>query len=304
MFSDGAIVAGDVGIGTDVPQEKLHIVGNELVTGDVDVGGTVIAEAFSGDGNGGPDITITPDGNVGIGTTDPTFNLHIRKTATLGLQNENAVVGSEMASITAGDANVANKAKIVFINGGDYGESSEIAFYTSEEYTGNLHKAITISESKRLTCFGEAFFEEGINLQGNVFLNGYWIKKHNFGSGGIYLGSGNNVGIGTDDPDATLDVAGDIICGAIEVMDLGEWKDYVFNEDYNLRSLKETEEFIKQNHHLPDIPSEAEVLENGYNMGEMDAMLLQKIEELTLYIIEQSKEIIWMKNQLKDINND
>jgi hypothetical protein len=114
----------------------------------------------------------------------------------------------------------------------------------------------------------------------------------------IFNSTDANVGIGTSSPDATLDVDGDIICGAIEVMDLGEWKDYVFNEDYNLRSLQEIENFINENHHLPDIPSEVEVLENGYNMGEMDAMLLQKIEELTLYIIEQSKEINNLKAKL------
>lgn len=59
------------------------------------------------------------------------------------------------------------------------------------------------------------------------------------------------------------------------------------------------ENFIKEHGHLPDIPSEQEVLENGYNVGEMDALLLQKIEELTLYVIELEKELLNIKKQNK-----
>ncbi|MCV9387482.1 hypothetical protein [Reichenbachiella ulvae] len=70
------------------------------------------------------------------------------------------------------------------------------------------------------------------------------------------------------------------------------WSDFVFFDNYNLRSLDETEQFIQENQHLPDIPSEAEVTANGINLGEMDAKLLQKIEELTLHMIEMNKQNI------------
>ncbi|RLD55555.1 MAG: hypothetical protein DRJ05_12750, partial [Bacteroidetes bacterium] len=251
-------------------------------------------------------------------------NLHIKKSATLGLQNENTVVGGEIASITAGDANYANKAKIVFKNGGDWGESSEIAFYTSEEYTGNLHKAITISESKTLRCHGGATFEGVVSFSNNIFLNGNWIKNvGGASSGGIFLGNQNKVGIGTDTPGAALDVNGGIKAnsievgsmavevmemaslkvtglieaGEIEVKNMKEWEDKVFEDSYDLATLSEVEVFIKENGHLPEIPSEAEVLDKGYKMGEMDAMLLKKIEELTLYVIKQQKEIDKLKNK-------
>jgi len=75
--------------------------------------------------------------------------------------------------------------------------------------------------------------------------------------------------------------------------------DFVFNEDYELKEIHEVELFIKDNKHLPDFPSGKEVKENGINLGEMDAKLLQKIEELTLYIIEQNKEIDKLKETLK-----
>ncbi|PXX94333.1 hypothetical protein DF185_23000, partial [Marinifilum breve] len=67
--------------------------------------------------------------------------------------------------------------------------------------------------------------------------------------------------------------------------------------------LKEVESFIEENKHLPDIPSEKEVLENGIAVGEMNAKLLQKIEELTLYVIEQNKEIKALRNEVNDLKS-
>lgn len=69
-----------------------------------------------------------------------------------------------------------------------------------------------------------------------------------------------------------------------------DWSDFVFEKDYYLRSLNEVEDFINKNGHLPDIPSAAEVEQNGVNIGEMDSKLLQKIEELTLYILQLKNE--------------
>ena len=68
------------------------------------------------------------------------------------------------------------------------------------------------------------------------------------------------------------------------------WSDYVFAKDYNLNSLAEVENYINKHHHLPDVPSEQEVKTNGIDLAEMDAVLLRKIEELTLYVIELKKE--------------
>jgi hypothetical protein len=119
----------------------------------------------------------------------------------------------------------------------------------------------------------------------------------------VYFKANGNVGIGTSNPSEKLEVAGNIRvnakieAGEIEVKNMKQWEDEVFEDSYNLASLSEVEGFIKENGHLPEIPSEAEVLENGYNMGEMDAMLLKKIEELTLYVIELEKEIEELKGK-------
>lgn len=75
------------------------------------------------------------------------------------------------------------------------------------------------------------------------------------------------------------------------VVTLDNWADNVFDEKYELRSLAEIEKFVKQQKHLPEIPSEAEVLENGVELGEINMLLLKKVEELTLYIIDMQKQI-------------
>ena len=89
-----------------------------------------------------------------------------------------------------------------------------------------------------------------------------------------------NVGIGTIET-GTHKLAVDGTIGAREIkVEATGWSDFVFNKNYELKNLEEVENFIEENNHLPDIPSEKEVLENGIQLGEMDAKLLQKIEEL------------------------
>jgi hypothetical protein len=79
---------------------------------------------------------------------------------------------------------------------------------------------------------------------------------------------------------------------------LDGWSDFVFADDYSLMPLEEVEKHIQQNRHLPDIPSEEEVLENGLNLGDMQARLLQKVEELTLYMIQLKKENEVLKKRI------
>lgn len=79
------------------------------------------------------------------------------------------------------------------------------------------------------------------------------------------------------------------------------WADYVFKKDYKLRSLEEVEEHISEKGHLPNIPSAKEVEKDGINLGEMDAKLLEKIEELTLYSIEQNKQLKSQSEEIKEL---
>jgi len=85
----------------------------------------------------------------------------------------------------------------------------------------------------------------------------------------------------------------------VAVYGSGSWADYVFADDYKLRPLSEVEKFIKAEKHLPEVPSADEVAEQGIDMAEMDATLLKKVEELTLYIIEQNKRIEKLEKELE-----
>ena len=123
--------------------------------------------------------------------------------------------------------------------------------------------------------------EHSIESSGNLRITG---------SGGHYISAGN-VGIGTTNPTYLLSVKGTIGCGEVIVENVTGWADFVFEDDYNLMPLQELDSFIQKNKHLPEIPTTEEVKENGISVGEMNAKLLQKIEELTLYIIEQDKKI-------------
>ncbi len=107
-----------------------------------------------------------------------------------------------------------------------------------------------------------------------------------------------SVGIGTATPTHRLEVNGTIRSKEVKVEATG-WPDYVFESDYNLRSLEETEAYIKANKHLPEIPSAKEMEANGVQLGEMNMLLLKKIEELTLHMIKMNKENMELRKQLK-----
>jgi len=85
----------------------------------------------------------------------------------------------------------------------------------------------------------------------------------------------------------------------VDIASANNWADYVFKKEYKLKPLEEVEKHIEEKGHLPNIPSADEIVNNGINLGEMDAKLLEKIEELTLYSIEQNKKIKQLQEENK-----
>lgn len=111
-----------------------------------------------------------------------------------------------------------------------------------------------------------------------------------WGTERLTIVSGGNVGIGTANPGTyKLAVNGGIHSQSVQI-DMNGWSDYVFKPTYRLQSLSYLKAFISHNHHLPDVPSEEEVIKKGVDLGEMNKLLLKKVEELTLYLIEKDKQ--------------
>jgi len=120
---------------------------------------------------------------------------------------------------------------------------------------------------------------------------------------GITLKNDGYIGIGTTNPDEKLTVNGVIHAREVKVDLNVPLADFVFKPDYKLMSLPQVEQFVKANNHLPQMPSAEEVAKNGLSMGEMQNKLLQKVEELTLYVIEQQKTISIQQSQIRKLNN-
>ncbi|PZX59322.1 hypothetical protein LV84_01353 [Algoriphagus ratkowskyi] len=118
------------------------------------------------------------------------------------------------------------------------------------------------------------------------------------------------VGIGTEATEYQLAVAGSVVAESIDVKLQTAWPDYVFKEGYQRLDLKELDQFIQENGTLPEVPSAETVALDGINLGQMDAILLKKVEEITLYLIEHQKklELLEKENQelrqkLKNLQN-
>lgn len=154
---------------------------------------------------------------------------------------------------------------------------------------------------KRLGLNQNLTFSLGSTIPVNSPYNASNNFKFRFASGAslnsMLIYSTGKITMGTekyDDSDYRLFVKDGIKTEKVkvEVASANGWADYVFEEDYNLLSLEEVENYIKENGHLPNIPSAEKVVEDGgFELKEMNVKLLEKIEELTLYIIDQNKRI-------------
>jgi len=205
--------------------------------------------------------------------------------------------GSTPVRFIAGwhDATWANSDKkiIIWLKGGGttYFYHSNYAV-TPVVYDGQQH-ALPYQEpagsSPNITYTSYSYktaLDSYVNSAGSSNSHTAWFN----GDGTSYFNG--SLGIGTIDTKGyKLAVNGDAIFTKIKVKPYGNWPDYVFHASYDLRPLSEVEQYIQQNHHLPEVPSAEEVKKDGLDVGDNQATLLKKIEELTLYVIEQNKKL-------------
>lgn len=254
--------AGNVGIGTGLPTEKLEVYGNIEVSGEIKPNGNagVNGDVLTSLGNGsmnwlpnagwptsGNDIKNGNTGNVGIGGF-PSSGIK------LDVEGNGEFNGSVISDIE---------------------DKGVLALYTSSGI-GLRH----------LTMDGQRIQSAGGN---NVF-------PYNPTPKNIYINPlGGNVGIGIESLTHRLEVNGTIRSKEV-IVEAVNWPDYVFSKEYELPSLASIEKFINEHKHLPNIPSAIDVETNGQFLGETQRKMMEKIEELTLYILQLNKEVELLKN--------
>jgi hypothetical protein len=151
----------------------------------------------------------------------------------------------------------------------------------------------------KVTSGSQNMLIDGNEIDGNdgIYLN------HNNNKNVILATGGGRVGIGTDNPHSTYKLSVNGKIRAKEIVVESGWADFVFDDDYALMPLEEVETYIHTHKHLPDIPSARDVEENGVSVGEMESKLLQKVEELTLYLIELKKENAALSQRVTQLEN-
>lgn len=176
---------------------------------------------------------------------------------------------------------------------------SELEVKSNSGTNSEIHINTTSDNGVSILRFQDA------NLSTWGFLSNYpgvgEFSLHNYqnNTNSFVIDQNGNFGIGTTAADAKLTVNGDIHAEEVKVDLSVPGPDYVFKDDYDLRTLKETKDYIQEHGHLPNIPSAKEMEENGVKLGVMNMKLLEKIEELTLYIIGLKKETTIQITELK-----
>jgi hypothetical protein len=271
-------------------------------------------------------LNLNPNGGyVGIGTTSPKSQLHIGATTadliSIGTTDYGGGTGEALAGMKAGQLSGGLGGNLEFQtlhwSSAPYALTTKMIILGNN---GNVGIGTTSPNNKLDVQFGNASVYNngsatslivGGGATGKTFLaigtsadaSGYTSLQSVSASGSVYgslilNGTAGKVGIGTTNPDQLLSVKGTIHSQEVKV-DMLNWSDYVFKPEYKLPSLASVKAYVDLNHHLPEIPSEQEIVKNGLDLGEMNKLLMKKVEELTLYVIEQQKESTFQRKIIK-----
>ncbi|MFT6998617.1 MAG: hypothetical protein ACJAQ4_002379 [Cryomorphaceae bacterium] len=341
--------AGNVGVGTTMPQEKLHVSSGSILAsgsstskagielqpqlGNSNSGGrvyfreddndffgfsvgfnggnsdrsflnwrpnTFIIAAHSNDSIGVPAITITRGPvDIGIGTSFPTSKLDVEG----DVRVRDLPVNNSLQNLVVADAdgNLFSRDASTLTSGGSslWSQNGADVYYN----TGNVGIGTT-NPNNRLSVFGPGDILSLVTTSTASGAKPFIVRSGNGSIEGMIVRCNGRVGMGTTNPAAKLHVIGDAyidgkVWGREVEVTLASFPDYVFKADYDLMSLTEVDAFIQENGHLPNMPTEAEVVENGLNLGEMNVKLVEKVEELTHHLIEKEKQYEALQSRLE-----
>lgn len=308
--------AGHVGIGTTNPSAKLDIIGGNWnlpggSAGDVRVGNSVYnlrigVETIGGgagtvrmysDGgslmlgtNDATHLTMTTVGNVGIGTEAPVSKLRVvgpvSSTAHI-ISGATTYVGtSDVRAIEGISTPASGYGYGGYFLGGYMGAYAQASSGNYSGFTYAVYGNATGTAGTRVGIYGTA--SGGATNWAGYFNGGnvYVANELRIGSGALTGATGYKVAID-----------GKVIAEELRVQLSGAWPDYVFEESYALPSISTLSQYIKEHKHLPGVPSAKAVAEDGILVGEMQRVLLEKIEELTLHIVDLNARIEQLEKQ-------
>jgi len=321
---------GRMGIGTAIPSAELTVNGSNpviqiqhnntskgflLVNGDnlkigtnsTNLNGNLVLQTKLLDR-----MLIDENGNVGIGTTTPSSLLTVNGSNPI-FQMRNANIDKGFVQLSGDDIKIGTNATnpngkfIVRTNGSDRifvddNGSTTIGNGNEGGVIVDADNPYLYIKSGGLTR-GSLTFNDGnenLVLQKTLFGNGHLIISGNQQAGSsIHLSENGefNFGTGLFPNGYRMSVEGKVLATDFTTLAVANWPDYVFDKAYKLKPLGEVKKYITEHKHLPNIPSAAEMEKNGIQLGEMSKKLMEKVEELTLYVLQLQEQIDELKKQ-------
>ncbi len=284
VYDDG--IGLHAGIGWTAKQLRFHL--------------TSTTDRFSflaTEGGGQELMTILGTGNIGIGTATPTAKLTING-AIAGKS------GLKFTQLTSASTAVVSNGKVLTVDA-----SGNVILVTADvTFANGVNGVLRVANGGiGLSTLGTANQQLRVNAAGTALeyftpsagsslwmTNGADMSSTNTG----FIGIGTSTNPAPSDAQLKLAVKGAIYAQKLKITQTG-WADYVFKNNYQLPSLNEVEAFINKHQHLPDVPTASEVEQNGIDIGNNQVLLLKKIEELTLYAIDQNKKIYELQQQVE-----